>query len=169
MPKMAQYTRKWLLITPSDHLQSETLFQTRQDQERGMNGHASLFHSWHWVLFCFCLYFVGVWCAWTEHSAFEHIKVECEIFNLIIVRFSSDGHWPWQQASMPHFVFLLSYVNSIGPIPYAHYGSLCLPQISRLLMVLWEDIEWKSWIKSSGWFDQSYSKAQSALNCAPRS
>ena len=26
-------------------------FQTTQDQERGMNGPASLLHSWHWVLF----------------------------------------------------------------------------------------------------------------------
>ena len=28
----------------------ETLFQTRQNQERGMIGQASLLHSWHWVL-----------------------------------------------------------------------------------------------------------------------
>ena len=50
MPKMAQYTGKWLLLPPSDHIQSETLFQTKQDQERRMNGPASLLHSWHWVL-----------------------------------------------------------------------------------------------------------------------
>ena len=42
MPKMAQYTGKWLLLPPSDHIQSETLFP---DQERGMNGPASLLHS----------------------------------------------------------------------------------------------------------------------------
>ena len=47
MPKMAQYTEKWLLLPPSDHIQSVTLFP---DQERGMNGPASLLHSWHWVL-----------------------------------------------------------------------------------------------------------------------
>ena len=35
--KMAQYKEKWLL--------SETLFLTRQDQERGMIGPASLLHS----------------------------------------------------------------------------------------------------------------------------
>ena len=28
----------------------ETLFQARQDQERGIIGPASLLHSWHWVL-----------------------------------------------------------------------------------------------------------------------
>ena len=39
----------WLPL--SDHIQSETLFQTRQDQEKGMNGPASLLHSWRWVLF----------------------------------------------------------------------------------------------------------------------
>ena len=37
-------------LCPSYQIQSETLFQTRQDQERGMNGQASLLHSWHWVL-----------------------------------------------------------------------------------------------------------------------
>ena len=49
MPEMAQYTSGcWL--PPSDHIQSETLFQTRQqDQEREMNGPASLLHGWHWV------------------------------------------------------------------------------------------------------------------------
>ena len=30
---------------PSDHIQSKILFQTKQDQERGMNGPASLLHS----------------------------------------------------------------------------------------------------------------------------
>ena len=45
MLKMAQYTGKRLLLPPSDHIQSETLFQNRQDQERGMNGPASLLHS----------------------------------------------------------------------------------------------------------------------------
>ena len=39
----------WLFLR--NHIQSETLFQTRQDQERGMNGTASLLHSWIWVLF----------------------------------------------------------------------------------------------------------------------
>ena len=50
--------RKWpntqengCCLPPSDHIQSKILFQTKQDQERGMNGPASLFHSWHWVLF----------------------------------------------------------------------------------------------------------------------
>ena len=38
-------------LPPSDHIQSKILFQTKQDQERGMNGPASLLHSWHWVLF----------------------------------------------------------------------------------------------------------------------
>ena len=38
-------------LPPSDHIQSETLFQTRQDQEKEMNGPASLLHSWRWVLF----------------------------------------------------------------------------------------------------------------------
>ena len=38
-------------LPPSDHIQSETLFQTRQDQEKGMNGPASLLHSWRGVLF----------------------------------------------------------------------------------------------------------------------
>ena len=42
MPKMAQFARKWLLLPLSDHIQSETLFQTKQDQEWGMNGPASL-------------------------------------------------------------------------------------------------------------------------------
>ena len=79
-------------LPPSDYIQSQTLFQTRQDQERGMNGPASLFHSWHRVLFCFFLYFVGVWCAWTEHSAFEHIKVECENFNLMMDIGHDNGH-----------------------------------------------------------------------------
>ena len=37
MAKMAQNTGKWLLTAPSDHIQSETLFQARQDQEKGMN------------------------------------------------------------------------------------------------------------------------------------
>ena len=37
-------------LPPSDHIQSKILFQTKQDQERGMNGPASLLHSWHWVL-----------------------------------------------------------------------------------------------------------------------
>ena len=37
-------------LPPSDHIQSKTLFQTRQDQEKGMNGPASLLHSWRWVL-----------------------------------------------------------------------------------------------------------------------
>ena len=36
-------------LPPSDHIQSETLFQTRQDQEKGMDGPASLLHSWLWV------------------------------------------------------------------------------------------------------------------------
>ena len=36
---------KWFLLSPSGHIQSETLFQTTQDQERGMNGPASLLHS----------------------------------------------------------------------------------------------------------------------------
>ena len=50
--------RKWpntqengCCLPPSDHIQSKILFQTKQDQERGMNGPASLLHSWHWVLF----------------------------------------------------------------------------------------------------------------------
>ena len=38
-------------LPPSDHIQRKTLFQTRQDQEKGMNGPASLLHSWRWVLF----------------------------------------------------------------------------------------------------------------------
>ena len=53
-------TRKWpnteengCWLPPSDHNQSETLFQTRQDQEIGMNSPASLLHSWHWVLFTY--------------------------------------------------------------------------------------------------------------------
>ena len=45
MPKMAKYTGIWLLTAPRDHIQSETLFQTRQDQERGIKGTASLLHS----------------------------------------------------------------------------------------------------------------------------
>ena len=32
-------------LPPSDHIQSETLFQTRQDQEKGMDSPASLLHS----------------------------------------------------------------------------------------------------------------------------
>ena len=48
--------RKWpnngCCLPPSDHIQSKILFQTKQDQERGMNGPASLLHSWHWVFFC---------------------------------------------------------------------------------------------------------------------
>ena len=32
------------------HIQGETLFQARLDQERGINGTASLLHSWQWVL-----------------------------------------------------------------------------------------------------------------------
>ena len=38
----------WLL--PSGHIQSENLFQIRQYQKKGMNGPASLLHSWRWVL-----------------------------------------------------------------------------------------------------------------------
>ena len=56
--------RKWpntqengCCLPPSDHIQSKILFQTKQDQERGMNGPASLLHSWHWVLFHFKLIF----------------------------------------------------------------------------------------------------------------
>ena len=45
-----KWLNTWLLTAPSDDIQSETLFQTRQDQERGMIGPASLLHSWHWVL-----------------------------------------------------------------------------------------------------------------------
>ena len=44
--------RKWpntqengCCLPPSDHIQSKILFQTKQDQERGMNGPASLLHS----------------------------------------------------------------------------------------------------------------------------
>ena len=33
-----------------DWSQSENLFQTRLDRERGIVGPASLLHSWHWVL-----------------------------------------------------------------------------------------------------------------------
>ena len=43
---MAQYTGKWFLTAPpSDHIQSETLFQTSQDHTRGVNGPASRLHS----------------------------------------------------------------------------------------------------------------------------
>ena len=44
-------------LPPGDHIQSETLFETRQDQDRGMNGSASLLHSWHWVLSTLTLQF----------------------------------------------------------------------------------------------------------------
>ena len=37
-------------LPPSDHIQSETLFHTRQDKEKEMNGSASLLHSWRWGL-----------------------------------------------------------------------------------------------------------------------
>ena len=50
MPKMAQYKENGYWLHPSDHIQSETLFQTRQDQEKEMNGSASLLHSWRLVL-----------------------------------------------------------------------------------------------------------------------
>ena len=44
--RVAQYTGKWFLTAPpSDHIQSETLFQTSQDHTRGVNGPASRLHS----------------------------------------------------------------------------------------------------------------------------
>ena len=53
----------WLL--PSGHIQSENLFQIRQYQKKGMNGPASLLHSWRWVLFVslFKLYLHSI-CIW---------------------------------------------------------------------------------------------------------
>ena len=51
MPKMAQYTGKWLLAWMcGDHIQGQTLFQTILDQKTGIIGPASLLHSRHWVL-----------------------------------------------------------------------------------------------------------------------
>ena len=57
-------------LPPSDHIQSETLFQTRQDQEKGINGSASLLHSWRWVLFV-NLIWLTYWCfvdRWNRDS-----------------------------------------------------------------------------------------------------
>ena len=50
-------------LPPSDHIQSETHFQTRQDQENGMNGPASLLHSWRWVLLFHMI------SQWAHHSS----------------------------------------------------------------------------------------------------
>ena len=44
MPKMAEFTGKWLLI-------GETLFQTRPNKESWIIDPLNLLHSWHWVLF----------------------------------------------------------------------------------------------------------------------
>ena len=51
-PGCSSPCRKWpntqengCCLPPSDHIQSKILFQTKQDQERGMNGPASLLHS----------------------------------------------------------------------------------------------------------------------------
>ena len=57
-------------MPPSDHIQSETLFQTRQDQEKGINGSANLLHSWRWVLFV-NLIWLTYWCfvdRWNRDS-----------------------------------------------------------------------------------------------------
>ena len=56
-------------LPPSDHIQSKTLFQTRQDQEKGMNGPASLLHSWRWVLLFFCL--VILTSDWSRRTVLE--------------------------------------------------------------------------------------------------
>ena len=59
-------------LPPSDQLQSETLFQSRHDQEKGMKGPASLLQSWHWVLFLSILCITGTQSAFWKVKEFSH-------------------------------------------------------------------------------------------------
>ena len=165
---MARYTGKWLLLPPSGHIQSETLFSdhTRPGKRNEWSSQSFPKLTQGLVLFLFVLCrrlmcLDGALGIWAHEGRVRKLQLNCEIFQLWTLAMTTGIDATFRGLVIIPIVW--------GPIPYAHYGSLCLPQISRLLMVLWEDIEWKSWIKSSGWFDQSYSKAQSALNCAPRS
>ena len=45
MPKWPNTQENGCCLPPSDHIQSKILFQAKEDQERGMNGPASLLHS----------------------------------------------------------------------------------------------------------------------------
>ena len=51
MPKMAKYTGKWLLLPPSGHIQSETLFSDHTRPGKRNEWSSQYLHSWHWVLF----------------------------------------------------------------------------------------------------------------------
>ena len=68
-------------LPPSDHIQSKTLFQTRQDQEKGMNGPACLLHSWRWVLLFELSLLIRMlkclWCYQLDDGAIA-VKVVCK-------------------------------------------------------------------------------------------
>ena len=68
-------------LPPSDHIQSENLFQIRQDQEKWMNGPASLLHSWRWVLLFELSLLIRMlkclWCYQLDDGAIA-VKVVCK-------------------------------------------------------------------------------------------
>ena len=79
-----------LSVTNCDQVQSETISQTRQDQERGMNGTASLLHSWHWVLylanFILCTINQGFLCCiiWFQSADIHSMCPARQIFGLAL-------------------------------------------------------------------------------------
>ena len=78
-------------VPPSDHNQSETLFQTRQDQEKGWNGPASHLHSWRWVfLWDTHIRWSGRWCDLTS----PHMNA--------LVRCCRSYMWKWRKSLWNH-------------------------------------------------------------------
>ena len=111
-------------LPPSDHIQSENLFQIRQDQEKGMNGPASLLHSWRWELICldeitFCksghfedsLWYIKAmttymisWCEWyaTNNNAAGKLPLPEALW--VWINGSSIYCWWRWRGTLEHFI-----------------------------------------------------------------